>query len=255
MNGILFLWLPIVLFSGLAGAGAVGFLLGRRLEERDRIGLAPLFGVVEGSVLGLVGLILGFSFSLAVSRFDVRQRLVVSEANAIGTTYLRSFFLDDRRRTEFQDVLRAYAKGRILLYTHYRDAQYRNDTSASSAALQDRLWTIAIGASGGRPQALPLSLLVQTLNDTIDLSSEQTAALTNTVPAEVLALLVFVSVVATALMGYGFGLSNTRQPGISLLFALLMTAVVYTILDLDRPQQGFIKVNLGPLVAQSDSMH
>lgn len=246
--------LIILLFVVIEASAEGGFELGRWIAKRHQLREAELFGVVEGGVLGLVGLMLAFSFSLALGRYEDRQHLVVLEANAIDATYLRSSFLPSAERQSFRNELREYARTRVVYYEQFRFEPARAKLAAKSSALQSALWDGTAAAATRAPRDLTSSLLVEALNNMIDMSRERDAALLNRVPAEIGLLLVVVSAVAAALLGYGFGLNDRRRTVMTTVFVLLMTMIVFTIFDLDRPQSGYIRINLNPLRAVADAI-
>jgi len=247
---LFFLLLLVVMLSAEGG-----FHFARWLFRHREPGENTLFDVVEGGVLGLVGLILAFSFSLAITRFEDRQHLVVTEANAIDTTFLRASFLPGADGAALKRDLREYLQTRLTLYPTYRYPSARETSLRKSRALQERMWTRVATAVNAEPQNRALQLLAEALNSTIDAGREQEAALNNRVPAEIAALLVIVAVVAAALLGYGFGINNAPRRVMTAIFCLLITMIVYTIFDLDRPQSGLITVNLDPLRSLAAAMY
>jgi len=246
---LFFLLLLVVLLSA-----EVGFHFGRWIVRNREPGENTLFDVVEGGVLGLVGLILAFSFSLAITRFEDRQHLVVTEANAIDTAYLRASFLPATRRDALEGDLREYLQTRLTLYQTYRSTSAREPSLRESLALQERMWKTVASAVNANPQNHAIQLLAEAVNQTIDAGREQQAALDNRVPGEIAALLIVVAVVAAGLLGYGFGINIAPRRVMTVIFCLLITMIVYTIFDLDRPQSGLITVNLGPLRSVAGAM-
>lgn len=248
------LFLLLILLSATLVAAEGGLLLGRWISRRYGASDSILFGVVVGGVLGLVGLILGFSFSLAIGRFDHRESLVVAEANAAGTAYLRASFLPPAQREPFKIALRGYLAARIELYDVYRFQDRRIVLLAQSNRYRDRMWGIITTDVNRTPQ-LPLMQLAATTNDLIDAGGEEEAWLNNRLPRELSLMLLVVVLSAAALLGYGFGLNNTTRRIMTVLFCVLVSVVVFMIFDLDRPQVGFVRVSLAPLQSTLDSMH
>ena len=224
------------------------FSQSRRGKEDD-----TSFSVVEGAAYSIVGLLLGFSFSLAVSHYDARRSLVVKEANAIGTTILRSEMLAPSSARGMHALLREYVDARVAFALADRDRAARNRAADLSAQVQDRMWAIARGESAREPRSTIVPLFVSTLNDTIDASGEQAAALDANIPDPVIDTLGVVILAAAALLGYGFGKSG-RHIVATVLFAVMLSLVVGVILDLDHAQSGLIRVNLEPLRALQTSL-
>jgi hypothetical protein len=216
------------------------FSVWRGVKERDE----P-FGVVEGTAYSIVALLLGFSFSLAVSHYDARRLLVVKEANAIGTTILRSETLPAPQARAMRDLLRDYVDARIAFVMADRKPAEQAKVSERSDKLQAQMWAIAV-AEADRERTPVFALFEATLNDTIDVSAEESAALSGNIPDAVIVAM-FVVILATSLLsGYGFGGSG-RHAVASVLLALMIALVVAAILDLDSAQAGFIRVSLQPL--------
>jgi hypothetical protein len=232
----------------------IGFRLGIRRravsDESDRSHI----GSLQGALLGLLALLLGFSFAMAVGRYDARRALVLKEANAIGTTYLRTDFLPAEQGNEARKLLRAYVDSR-LEFVHVRlDDKLLKKTFASAASLQDQLWSIATAATTQDPRSVPAGLFVATLNDMIDVSEERVAAFYNHVPQPIIALLVAVSCGALGLIGYGGGLVGRRRLPSTILFSVLSVLVLIIVLDIDRPRQGLIQVSQGSMLRLQESL-
>ncbi|MBV8246354.1 MAG: hypothetical protein JOZ38_10565, partial [Candidatus Eremiobacteraeota bacterium] len=150
---------------------------------------AGLWSTVMAAILGLVAFVLGLSFSQAEGRFDVRRNLVITEANAIGTTWLRANQLPPQDAVRFRSVLTDYTATLLDAYEHVEQESAFVAAESRAIADQNVLWTIASDALRKKPM-LGHSLLVQTLNDTIDLSAEQRAQLQQHVPTFVAVLMI-----------------------------------------------------------------
>jgi hypothetical protein len=244
--------LVIVLLIIEAGATAIGIAVGHRSRRQPSANREPV-GVVQATLLGLVGLLLAFGLSMAVGRYETRRELIVDEANDIGTTYLRAQTLNEPYRTESLESLRTYTEAAEKLSTLVPDSQRFRTVASEMESVQRTLWNLA----GQAIQAAPLDsaprLYVETLNSMIDVHSERTASLRNRVPTPVTVLLVVGSAVALAALAM-----YLTMLGRGLLTSLVATAVVVLILfvsfDLDRPERGFIVIPNTPLVEQSESM-
>ena len=226
-------------------AAETGFLLARRRDHPAEDDSS--FGVVQGAAYALVGLLLGFSFSLAVSRYDTRRATVVKEANAIEVTALRADLLAPVASQQLTGLLRQYVVARIAFSRDIANVSERSRDEAQTLRLQDRMWTVVRDAAQRNAQSTTVPLVIEALNETIDEATDQTAALTATIPESVIAVLVLLVLIAVGMMGYGLGKAKRRRPFISLLLAAMFALVIATILDLDRPQQGLITVSLQPL--------
>ena len=233
----------IILAALLLVAGEAGYRVGlRHFERPDRKRREGQVGTLEGALLGLLGLLLGFTFAMAVSRFDARKQLIVGEANAIGTTWLRAALLDPKACEDVRILLRGYAQARLDLFARSASEESRKTASARSAAGQADLWKIAV-ASAQTASSPTTALFIQSLNEMIDLDAKRIAGARNQVPSSVWLLLMIVSATVCWCIGYATGVGAGERLAISLvLMPLLVTVVITIIADLDRPRQGLITV-------------
>ena len=190
-----------------------------------------------------MGLLLGFTFSLALDRYEQRRMLVITEANAIGTSYLRAQLLDEPDRTRLSNLLIAYTDNRVELATAASDKKpllEKNDW------LLTHIWaavSAALDTPKGRAISTPLTL---TFNELIDLDTERKVARTTSIPLSVLATL-YVFLIVTAVV-VGFVLSGARQRYIALVMILLLTLEIGIIVDLNRPTSGSIRKSQEPVL-------
>ncbi len=222
-----------------------GFQIGRR-RPGDRTTEAPA-RIVQGSAFTLLGLLLGFSFVLALGRFDARREAFVREANAIGTTYLRSYLLEPAPAAAMHDDLRDYVRQRIAFARADAQPREREIADQKSLELQRKMWTVAILEARKDPRSTTLPLLLTALNETIDLSTEEAAILEAHIPDIVIVGLVTIALIGSGMMGYGFGRQGQRAWVPKTLFALMLALALGLILDLDRPQRGFIRIDLSSM--------
>ena len=213
-----------------------------------------VWNVIQGAVLGLVAFVLGLSFSQAEARYDVRRTLVVTEANSIGTTWLRSDQLPPAESRRFRSVLTDYTALRLHAYREPTSLQIKHELGPNNDAYQQQLWSIASGALRRDPRNLGYSLLLQTLNETIDLSSEQFVVLTSHVPTTIVTMTLGLVLLGATLIGFGFARSKKNPRVLGLAYTLACAIVVNMMVDLDRPQTGFIRVDLTPLASQLAAM-
>ncbi len=244
----------ICVFASLFVVEFLGFRAGRLLPHpRDEAAMSALTTALA-AIFGIVALVLSFSFSFALARYEQRWQLVVQEANNIGTLYLRTSVLDKAPGDELRSLLRVYTQDRIDYYKNDSDPGAQRRAQAETQTLQDRMWRIVSDAMRTSPRQLGVSLLMQVTNDTIDISSEQRAALNFRLRGSALFLVFLVAVVGALAIGLAFGYTAFRNAFVSIVFSLLLTMLVYTIIDLDSPQSGFVRVNLTPLYDQQQSM-
>lgn len=244
--------LILVLVAIEAGATALGIVIGRRLRNHPQANREPI-GVVQATLLGLVGLLLAFGLTMAVSRFEARRDLIVKEANSIGTTYLRAQTLDEPFRSASMEALRTYGDETVALSAAIPDSQPFRAAIAEIDRLHRSLWDLAGQAVTASPLATAPRMYLETLNEMIDVHTERTSSLRNRVPTTVMALLVIGSAVALGALSL-----YLTMLGRGLLTSLVSTAVVVLILvvsfDMDRPSRGFITIPNRPLVDQRASM-
>ena len=185
-----------------------GFRLGqyrrRRSEQEDR----PPVGEMVAATLALLAFMLAFTFGLAASRFDVRRGLVIDEANAIGTTYLRAGLLPEPHRSDVRSLLREYVDVRL-------EAVQPGKLSRSigrSEELHARLWAHAVAVGEKNPGSIVVGLFIASLNEVIDLHAKRLAlGVRNRIPGTIWAALSFVAIIGTSVMGYHAGLAGSGR--------------------------------------------
>ncbi|HEX3368306.1 MAG TPA: hypothetical protein VHS56_01915 [Candidatus Cybelea sp.] len=245
--------LPVVMIVVLGVAIEAPALWGKRLISGLQVPDSA-WNLIQGGVLTLVAFMLGISFSQSQARFDTRRQLVVTEANAIGTTWLRADQLPTRDAQSFRAILTGYAATRLRLYEGLLSRPQLDQALAKSDAAQTELWGIASSMLRREPQNLGRSLLMTTLNDTIDLSAEQLNALTHHVPTAVDGLTLALVLLGALLIGFGFARANANVRILAGVYVIASIMVITAMVDLDRPQKGLVRVSLDPLVIQVQSM-
>ena len=211
---------------------------------------------IQGAMLGLLALLLGFTFSMAMSRFEVRKQQILEESNAIGTTYLRAQLMPEPQRKEVSSSAAAICRGPAeVLPGRHGSGNGFQEARDQTERLQLQLWSRASVWADKDPRAVTAGLFLQSLNEVIDLHSKGFTALENHVPEIILVLLYFVALAAIGLIGYGAGLAGRRNFLVTLVAAVLIAAVILVIIDLDRPQRGLIKVGLGRMVELRSSLN
>ena len=226
----------------LMAAVETGYRVGRRLPAPGEATQSHV-GSLQGAALGLLALLLAFTFSMAVSRYDTRKQLVMDEANAIGTTALRTSLLPEPQRGQARASLKAYVAARLAFYGAGEDGARVDAAQETTAREQQRLWALATDVAAQDPRSVPAGLFVQTLNDSIDLAEKRLVALESHVPGTVMALLFIVSTLSFGYLGYGSALAGARHFASTAVFGLLVTLVATIILDIDRPRGGLIRVS------------
>ncbi|MGE6760573.1 hypothetical protein ACQKGO_21320 [Corallococcus interemptor] len=217
--------------------------VGYRLSHR-KPGLDDA-SALQASVLGLVALLLAFSFSMAADRYSLRRALVVKESNAIGTLYLRLGFLPEPSRGETRAWLRRYTDLRLEGYEAMGDPALFATKLQESESLETKLWS-RLEVLAPRVEAPVLILVTQAMNDVFDVSDERLAAAHNLIPTTIFVLLLVGMLGSGVLLGYR---PDAKLRGLLswTLFVVILTAVMFTLLDLDLSTRGRIRVDQQPL--------
>jgi hypothetical protein len=231
----------LILFVGMLALGEVGRRLAHRRAARDPEGTWHGVGVVDGAIFALLGLIVAFTFSGAVSRFDVRRNLVVEEANAIGTAYLRLDLLPADSRAALRESFRRYVESRIRSYRLLPDIEAAKAELAKSKMLQQEIWSRALAASRSSQSAT--MLVVPSLNQMFDIAATRTTSTLFHPPVIVFALLFALALLASVLVGYEMAKARSRGWLHTIVFAAVAALAVYVILDLEFPRLGLIRVS------------
>jgi hypothetical protein len=208
---------------------------------------------VQAALLGLVGLLLAFGLSLAVSRYEDRRSNVVDEANAIGTTYLRAQTLAEPVRSRSLDLLVGYTRSAIRVSDEVPGSAEARDAREREERIERRLWSLAGEALDSAPTASAPRLYVETLNEMIDGETARVAGLSNRVPTAVLALEVVGAALAIGLLAAYLAIVGRGVLAVTLAAALLAFLLLVTA-DLDRPTRGLITVPDTALTNELESM-
>jgi hypothetical protein len=243
----------VVLLLVMLGAAEVGFRLARRNTAGTHQAL-PEVAPIQGAILGLLALLLGFSFSMAASRFEERKALIRDEANAIGTAYLRTSLLPEPQRTAVRALLAQYVATRFELQAKGYTPSGLKTADAASGRLHGQLWAQAAAAAEQAPTSVMAGLFIASLNDLIDMHGKQVAAMRNRIPASIFFLLFFVAVAALGLTGYGSGPRHVHSAVLTLVVSLLVVSVITLIIDLHRPVRGMITVDMASMRDVRDGM-
>jgi hypothetical protein len=201
-------------------------------------------GAVEGAIFGLLGLLIAFTFSGAASRFDTRRQLIVEEANAIGTAYLRLDLLLADAQPALRERFRQYVDARLEVYRKLPDIAAAQAELVRATKLQGEIWSQAIAACrAGAPQPAAM-LLLPALNQMIDITTTRIMATQMHPPMVIFAMLGGLALVSALLAGYGMAGGATRSWLHMLGFAGIMAVTVYVILDIEFPRLGLIRVDV-----------
>jgi Protein of unknown function (DUF4239) len=236
-----------VLSALLLLAAEIGFRGGRSFSLRVDAKSRGILASLQASILGLLALLLGFSFSMAVTRYDHRRDLVVDEANSIGTTYLRASFLPPQEQEIIKETLKQYVKNRIRFYEAGNDMGVVAEREKEARSIHKILWSQLTQISAANNEPLTASF-VTSLNQTIDLDAKRLAAMRNHVPPAVWLLLSLVGTCGISITGYHVGLAGRRLWLNQWLFPLLIASVITILIDLDSPRRGLVEISQQSLI-------
>jgi hypothetical protein len=240
----------IVAFAGMFASCEIG-----RWLAAQRVGKgAGSISTLESAVFGLLALMIGFTFAMALSRFEARRDAVLDEANSIGTTALRARLLPEPHRTETLKLLRDYVKIRLDITRRPAATIELRTAIEQSNTIQEALWQQAMAMAAKDNGMVPTGLFIQTLNEMIDNQEKRVTAVRNRLPNIATLALFVLATVATAFAGYASGLENRRSRLPNLITVLVLSGVIFLILDLDRPGTGFIEVSQQPMIDTAASI-
>jgi predicted membrane protein len=222
----------------------IGRQMGKRWLAKEPEGSISSLGVIQGAMFTLYGLLLAFTFSEATSRFDIRRELIMEEANAIGTAYLRLDLLPPNSQPKLREQFREYLDSRLEAYRKMPDIEAVKAELSKSEKLQQDIWGQAVADSrlpGGQVDAA--RLLLPALNTMIDITGTRTMA-ARIHPAPIIYKLLFLlALVCSVIAGYGMATSKKRSWLHTIAFAVVTAASVYVILDIEYPRVGFIRID------------
>ncbi len=236
-----------LLIAGMLAGMLVLLEAGRRMALRHKIqhpeDKGAGLGAIEGALFALLGLLIAFTFSGAAERFEARRRLIVEEANAIGTAYLRVDLLPAAAQPGLRDGFRRYVDSRLAVYRAIPDFAAVKAELARSARLQNEIWTAAGAACGAASGPQACMLLLPALNQMIDITTTRTVAAQTHPPGLVFAMLAVLALTCALLAGYGMGAGRTRSWIHIVGFAAIITLTIYVIIDYEFPRIGLIRIN------------
>ena len=232
------------LFGGIIVSLAFGRWIGRRIMAREHVEALPSVGSLEAAVFALLGLLIAFTFSGALSRFDVRRAQIVDEANAIGTAWLRLDLLPGSAQPKLRDTFRDYVDARIATYRKLPDIVGARAALARSPQLQNDIWTqtiAAIRSADARP-AVELTM-VPALNAMFDITTVRATATQMHPPTIIYVMLVGLALASALLAGYQAAGEQRFDWVHGLGFAIVVALTIFVILDIEYPRLGFVRLD------------
>jgi len=234
--------IALIFLASLAIVIEAGFRIGCRYRPTfSDVSRSYASGILAGSI-GLLGLILGFSFSMAVERYDLAKSQTVTEANAIGTAFLRSQTLPQKDAELALSLYDNYVEHLIKFYNSTTDASASLTAAKNLEDISSSMWKQATRSSHTNPNMVPTGLYIQALNELIDAHSLRLNFVTYRVPEPIYLLLMTIALLTFLLAGYIAGISDARRRLSTSALAIMITLVMVVIIDLDRPKRGLIQI-------------
>ncbi len=217
----------------------------RALVSLKNPNLDPV-NALQAGLLTLSAFVLGLSFSQASARFDARRAIVIAEANAIGTAWLRADQLKPADSRRFRQILTDATAAGLAVYQSSDDPELMQRTTAEAKRDEKQLWGIASSALDARG-TIGLSLLLQSVNNLIDVLAQQRQALASHMPTAIVVLTLCLVTLGALSLGVRFALDGARPLMLSIIYVLAYVIVIEMMIDYDRPKTGFVSVSLTPL--------
>jgi len=230
------------LFLGTIACLEVGYRLGTNKSKNRELAHEGIGGL-EAAVFALLGLLLGFSFGGGTSRLESRRQLIIEEANAIGTAYLRLDLLGAGDQPAMRRLFREYVDGRLRVYQKLPDMSAAERELAGVAKIQQTIWAQGVTASRADPTQTAPRLLLPALNEMIDVTTSRTVALYTRVPSLIFGLLVAVALLSGLVAGYAMAKRQSRSWLHMVVYSLVIAITIYAVLDLDDPRSGLIRLD------------
>jgi hypothetical protein len=240
----------VVSFVVMTFSGWVGFAILRRKQPLDGE-TRDDFGLVQSATLTLLALVIGFSLSMAVGRYDQRKNYEEDEANAIGTEFLRADLLPAAQAQMVRTLLPRYLAQRILFY-QVRDAQQLAEVDARTSKLENDLWAAVTTSAAAQPNPAT-ALAVAGMNDVINTQGYTQAAWWNRIPLAAWSLLILIGVLCNVLVGYGSRSANGKMRFL-LIMPITISISFMLIADIDSPRNGIIRISPLNLISTAQSM-
>lgn len=238
------LTLALGLFFGMLLAIEVGRRLGMKSQADDQQTDKTSAGLIDGAVFGLMGLLIAFTFSGAATRLDHRRDLVINEANAIGTAYLRLNLLPVESQPPLRDLFRQYLDARLEVFQKIPDMAAAEASLVRANNLQNQIWPMAVEACQASGSVPATTLLLSALNEMFDMATLRTMTSRVMHPPVVIFIMLFaLALLSSLLAGYSMGNSRDSNRFHVIGFAAIIAVTVYVILDIEYPRAGMIRVN------------
>jgi len=233
------LLIALGLIAGIVAAHELGFWLGSLIRSADER-FDRQVAVVRTSTAALVAFLIGFAFSGAASRFIERQDIIVKEANALGTAYLRAGTIAEPQRGELKAALKEYTTDRVRLLSGEKRDQIEL-MLAKVTGLHERMWRSAI--KGTQDNAPLMAVVLPPINEVIDLHSTHLALARRHIPLPIIALLLGTAAIGVGLLGFGNGRVGRRFSLLDSVYGVVLAVALWMTIDLDYPGMGILRVS------------
>lgn len=218
-----------------------GYRLRTRTLKRSKDSMIEDLGAVNGTLLGLTGLLMAFTFGMSNSRYDTRRALVIEEANAIGTAILRTDLYPDSMRAVLRGYMKEYVEARIAYYQAGGDWEKVVEENRKANVISSKIWSATATFARKDDVTTRTSELIPALNAMIDITTTRRAAGESTIPDSIMYFLFSLCLCSAFLLGYDR--KNKFDWIVVIGFALMMSVTLFTIIDLDRPRRGLITMD------------
>lgn len=243
---------PLLVFAASIFVQCIAAYCGYLLRPRERSAGTAAPGdldTIHAAALTLLGLIIGFTFSMAVGRYDQRKNYEEAEANAIGTEYSRADLLPDDTAAKVRALLSKYINQRIQFYVT-RDQRQIGQIDTDTAILQNELWSAGSRAALAQPTPV-MALVVSGMNDVLNSQAYTQAAWLNRIPIAAWCLMELIAISCNLLLGYKLVGRGTH---VLLILPVITSIAFFLIADIDSPRTGIIRVIPQNLILQAQAM-
>lgn len=250
------LFIALGLLVSMLLAMELGYRIGLHRKEVTSEVSKEHINAIQGSILGILALLIGFTFSLSLQRYDTRTDAVIEEANAISTAYMRIQLLPEALQKAARDTMREYIDLRVITsHLAMTNNEEGKNQLARTAEVQAKLWDYARQGIEVDPNMYPPTMFAESVNGLIEHFRTRNAALDNHVPELVLLLLHGTLLMSGAIVGFSTGVAGHRPSLVTHVMVLLIVVLVFIIIDLDRPRRGLIRVSQASLIELQSSIH
>lgn len=241
-------WMLIaIVFLFLLAFYKVGFFFGAKNHVLHEKGILSTVASIQTGLMGLLGVMLAFSFSMSSQRFEQRRQLVIQESMNIGTSYFRAGLLPDSSRDKIRTLLRGYLDYRINYYSRGNSSEEMQKIQTESENLQVAIWAETASLGRNAP-SLNTNLNILALNATIDISGNISSSFQSRVPRFIMILLSFIAFCTVLTIGFSDGLSLDRNFPFVIILNVVLCTILLLIVDLDTPTTGFLQSDTYSLV-------